>query len=319
MNIDLNNFDPSKLTKKYIINLWSKDPHYGTRVGVLLCLVMRQINGILLWYDLIPSWDLQDVIAHGLILSVVISDLIVAKMANRELHPIIVIGSMLSVFNHNLMIYILVIVYFLKMFHEICEGLGLPLLTPVINVYASGVWDLLHKGHMRHFDQISELGNRLLIGVHDDDDVKKYKRTPTLTMEERATTASYCKGVSGVIRSAPLVLTKEFINEHNIHKVVASVEYDSPDDEYYRVPREMGILYIINRIPGVSTTEIMERVKKNSSEKLTDVDSSEKDKSNYIDTSSEQTSTQTIDSDHSDSDHSDHTDQSDHINDSNDI
>ncbi len=298
MNIDLNNFDPSKLTKKYIINLWSKDPHYGTRVGVLLCLVMRQINGILLWYDLIPSWDLQDVIAHGLILSVVISDLIVAKMANRELHPIIVIGSMLSVFNHNLMIYILVTVYFLKMFHEICEGLGLPLLTPVINVYGSGVWDLLHLGHMKHFDQISDLGNRLLIGIHDDEDVKKYKRTPTLTMEERATTASYCKGVSGVIRSAPLVLTEEFIKEHNIHRVVASVEYDSPDDEYYRVPREMGILYIINRVPGVSTTEIMERVKNNSSEKLTDMDSTEKDNS---DNSSEQT----IDSG-----------QSDHINDS---
>lgn len=268
VGIDLNNFDEKKLSIGYVIGLWKKDPHYGTKVGVLLCLAMRHINGILLWYGLIPSWDLQDVIAHGLVLSVVISDLIVAKMARRELHPVIVIASMLSVFNHNLMIYILVGVYFIKMFREICDGLGLPLLTPVVNVYASGVWDLLHLGHMKHFDQISNLGNRLLIGVHDDKDVESYKRTPTLTMEERATTASYCKGVSGVIRSAPLILTEEFIREHNIHKVVSSVEYDSPDDEYYRVPREMGILHIINRVPGVSTSGIMERVRKNSSETI---------------------------------------------------
>jgi len=239
---------------------WTNDPHYGTKTGILFCLFMRHINAILLWYGLLPSWELQDVIAHGLVLSVVISDLIVSKMAKRELHPIIVVTSMLSAFNHNLMIFILVSVYFIKIFYEISDGLGLPLLTPAVNVYASGVWDLLHVGHMKHFNQISKLGNRVLIGVHTDEDVKSYKRIPTLTMEERALTASYCKGVSKVIKSAPLILTKEFIKEHNIHKVAASVEYDSPDDEYYRVPREMGILHIIDRIPGISTSDIMKRV-----------------------------------------------------------
>lgn len=245
-----------------IIKNWTNDPHYGTKVGVLLCLFMRHINGILLWYDLISVWTIEDVIAHGLILSMTTSDLIVSKMAKRALHPIVVITSMLSVFNHNITIYLLVSMYYLTIFYELCEGLGLPLLTPAVNVYVSGVWDLLHLGHMKHFEFVSKLGNRLLVGVHDDIDVESYKRTPTLTMEERAISASHCKGVSNVIKSAPLVLTKDFINKHNIHKVVTSVEYDDPEDEYYRVPREMGILYIIDRIPGISTTDIMKRIKK---------------------------------------------------------
>ena len=278
---------PIKWIWGHLIGWWDIDNHYGTKIGILLCLIMRHINAILLWNELIPYWDLQDVIAHGLILSVIISDLIVAKMANRELHPIIVIGSMLSVFNHNLMIYILVTVYYIVIFYEICEGLGLPLLSPVVNVYASGVWDLLHLGHMKHFNEISNLGNRLLIGVHNDVDVKTYKRTPTLTMEERATTASYCKSVSKVIKSAPLILTQDFIKKYNIHKVVASVEYDDPEDEYYRVPREMGILHIIDRIPGVSTTEIMDRVKNNPSINTSSNNTS--DKNNISDDNSSET------------------------------
>jgi glycerol-3-phosphate cytidylyltransferase-like family protein/phosphatidylglycerophosphate synthase len=237
---------------------------YGTNVGILLCLAMRYINGLLLWYGLISSWSVEDVIAHGLILSVVISDLIVAKMAQRELHPIVVITSMLSIFNHNLMIYILVSVYFISIFYEICESMGLPLLTPTVNVYASNVWDLIHLNHIEYFDQVTRLGNRLLIGVHDNAEIKRYNICTTLTMEERAITASYCRGVSKVIRSAPFILTKEFIKKYNIHKVVATIEYDDPYDEYYRVPREMGILHIIDRRPRVLQTEITNSTAKSS-------------------------------------------------------
>ena len=244
--------------------LWNHDKHYGTRVGVLLCLSMRCINGVFLWYNLIVEWDLQDVIAHGLVLSVVITDLIVSKMASRELHPIVVIGSMLSVFNHNILIFVLVCVYYLKIFYELCDSLGLLLFTPSRNVYICGVWDMLHLGHMKHFQEVSKLGNRLLVGVHSDQEVKEYKRTPVLTMEERLTTARMCKGVSEVIPSAPLILTEEFLIKHNVHVVACSAEYDDPDDVYYEAARKLGILNVIERIDGISTTELLERVKSGS-------------------------------------------------------
>jgi cytidyltransferase-like protein len=247
----------------YIKKLWIKDNHYGTKVGLLLCLAMRCINGVLLWYGLLPGWELADVIAHGLVLSVIITDMIVAKMAKRELHPIIVLGSLLTIFNHNIMIYTLVILYYLRILYEISDSMGISIFTPSKNVYICGVWDLLHLGHMKHFQEVSQLGNRLLVGVHNDEEVTKYKRIPTLSMEERATTASMCKGVSKVIKNAPMVLTKEFITDNNIHVVACSSEYDSSEDVYYKVPREMGILKVIPRIEGISTSEILERVKSN--------------------------------------------------------
>jgi len=253
-----------EISKNNIIELWKDDKHQGSKLAVLLCLFMRHINVILLYKGMISGWELQDVIAHGLVLSVVISDLIVAKMARRELHPLVVIGSMLSVFNHNLMIFILVIMYYLRMFHEICDGMGLSLFTPTINVYVDGVWDLLHLGHMQHYDRVAGFGNRLIVGVLSDDDVVSYKRKPTLTMTERAQAVSYIKGVAKVVKNAPLYMTKEFIEEHNISKVFASKEYDSPDDPYYAVPREMGILHIVERANEMSTTELMNRVKTNS-------------------------------------------------------
>lgn len=250
----INEYD--NLSKHNFISLWkNNNKNYGTKISVLFCLIMRHINAIMLYQGMVSGWTLQDVIAHGLVLSVVISDLIVAKMANRELHPMVVIGSMLSIFNHNLLIFILVIVYYLRMFYEICEGMQLSLFTPTINVYVDGVWDLLHLGHMQHYI-IAGFGNRLIVGVLSDEDVLSYKRKPTLTMDERAKATSYIKGVAKVIKNAPLYMTREFIEEHNISKVFASVEYDSPNDIFYKVPREMGILHIVGRTNTMSTTEL---------------------------------------------------------------
>jgi hypothetical protein len=79
-------------------------------------------------------------------------------------------------------------------------------------------------------------------------------------MDERIATACMCKGVSAVIPNAPLVITEEFIKKNNIHIVGCSAEYDSPEDEYYTVPRQMGILKVIPRITGISTSELMKRV-----------------------------------------------------------
>ncbi len=175
---------------------------------------------------------------------------------------------MLTVFNHNILIFALVSIYYLKIFAEICTSMGLLLFTPSKNVYICGLLHMGHMKHMKYFEKASKLGNRLLVGIHDDNEVSKYKEIPTLTMEERSITASMCKGVSKVISSAPLVLTEDFIKEHNIHVVACSSEYDNSEDSYYVVPRKMGILKIIPRIDGISTTELMERVKKNDKKHL---------------------------------------------------
>jgi cytidyltransferase-like protein len=241
---------------------WTSDSsrYYGTKIGLLLCLSMRHVNGILLFSKLINNYQYIDIVVNGLTLSVVISDLIVSKMAKRDLHPMIVIGIMISSFDYKPLTFVLIISYFCKIFYEICESSGLFLFTPVTTVYISGVWDLLHLGHMKHFQEVTKLGNRLIVGVHSDIEVASYKRTPTLTMEERIATAQLCKGVSAVIPNAPLIITEDFIKKHNIHIVGCSAEYDSPNDKYYEIPRKLGILKVIQRVEGISTSDLMKRV-----------------------------------------------------------
>ena len=46
-------------------------------------------------------------------------------------------------------------IYYFSILWDICSGLNLPLLTPVVNVYCDGVFDLCHLGHMRQFEQVA--------------------------------------------------------------------------------------------------------------------------------------------------------------------
>ena len=55
-------------------------------------------------------------------------------------------------------------------------------------------------------------------------------------------------------------MTHEFIIDHNIHVVLASPEYDKPDDKYYKVPRELNMLKICDRTEGISTSDIIKRI-----------------------------------------------------------
>lgn len=66
--------------------------------------------------------------------------------------------------------------------------------------------------------------------------------------------------MSEVIPNAPLYLTPEFIKKHRIDVVVCSDEYDSPDDKYYAAAREMGILHVLTRTEGVSSSALMKTI-----------------------------------------------------------
>ena len=76
-----------------------------------------------------------------------------------------------------------------------------------------------------------------------------------------------CKSVTKVIPNAPCFgISKEFLDKHQIHVVAMGQEYvdkwpDPADDKYYGVPRTMGIARVLPRTPGLSTSELIKRVK----------------------------------------------------------
>jgi ethanolamine-phosphate cytidylyltransferase/choline-phosphate cytidylyltransferase len=125
--------------------------------------------------------------------------------------------------------------------------------------------DLFHYGHVRFLERASKLGDMLVVGVHSDETVREYKRAPVMTMLERIQVIAACQFVDEVIPDAPLVVSREWIDLHQLDLVVHG---DDLDEEtlgmMYGDPRDLGILEIIPYANGISTTDIMERVRRQS-------------------------------------------------------
>ena len=52
-------------------------------------------------------------------------------------------------------------------------------------VYVDMCGDLLHYGHIRFLENAKKLGNKLIVGIHSNETIESYKRTPVCNMEER--------------------------------------------------------------------------------------------------------------------------------------
>ena len=240
--------------------------HLRTKNYLLFSLCFRSIPALLSGYGITRAVSLTEVICDGLFMSILTSDLVIARMAKRELHDWIFIMAMMSLLDKFLNLFMTTF-YYASVFYDIGTFMNLPMLTPVINVYIDGVFDLCHLGHKNHIMRALKYGNRLLVGVMSDEDVRKYKRDPIMTLEERCAEVEALRCVYKVIPGAPCFgMTKEFIDQWQIHVVLASPEYDKPDDKYYKVPRELGILKIMPRTDGVSTSDLIRRISKRSDE-----------------------------------------------------
>lgn len=129
-------------------------------------------------------------------------------------------------------------------------------------VYADIVGDLLHAGHIEFFKKARTFGDYLIIGVLSDEDVESYKRVPILSLKERAAIIEACKYVDEVIIAPPLRASEEWLLEHQIDVVVHGDDFNQAllEDQYGDAIR-MGIFHMVPYTKGISTTDIIRRVK----------------------------------------------------------
>ncbi len=128
-------------------------------------------------------------------------------------------------------------------------------------VYVDMVGDLFHSGHVEFLRQAATFGDNLVVGVHSDADSAAYKRRPILTMSERVQVIASCRYVDEVLPDAPLSVDEEWLDRHHIDLVVHGDDFDPTAlDRMYRVPMERGIFRTVPYSPGISTSEILERV-----------------------------------------------------------
>lgn len=108
-----------------------------TRFGLITSLLMRLIPALLLHIGVVYTPSVFDVICDGLFMAVLTSDLTLAKMAGRELHPWVVVMSLAAVLSYTVIL-LLVATYYIAVMTDLCAYLNLPLFTNCRNVYCDG-------------------------------------------------------------------------------------------------------------------------------------------------------------------------------------
>jgi len=248
----------------------SKKEHGWSRFGVSTSLTMRLFPALFLRLgQMSGEYELTalDVLVDGFFMALLTSDVMLAKMAGREIHPWVVTMSVCAVLSHSIIL-TLVAVYYIAVFADLCSYLNMPLLTVCKNVYCDGVFDLCHIGHKTLFRNALTYGNRLFVGVVGDEDATSYKRPPIMTHDERCSEVEACKSVTKVIQNCPCFgLTQEFLDEHQIHVVAYGEEYqdrypNTDDDPYYGYVRQIGIANPLPRHDGLSTSDLISRIQK---------------------------------------------------------
>jgi len=135
-----------------------------------------------------------------------------------------------------------------------------------LRIYTDGVFDLCHYGHGRVFEQIKEKypDCYLIVGVANDEDCEKYKGITVMTMEERIKCLKYNKYVDEVLPNGPWIVTKEFIETHNIdycsHHDNGVYNSDIDGNLY---AKSIGKFFSITYTDEISTTNLIDRILNN--------------------------------------------------------
>ncbi|KAL9578872.1 MAG: hypothetical protein Q9212_005444 [Teloschistes hypoglaucus] len=133
-----------------------------------------------------------------------------------------------------------------------------------VRIYADGVFDLFHLGHMRQLEQAKNAfpDVYLLVGVTGDTETHKRKGLTVLTGAERTETVRHCKWVDEVIPNCPWIVTPGFLEEHKIDYVAHDdLPYGADEgDDIYAPIKKQGKFLVTQRTEGVSTTGIITKI-----------------------------------------------------------
>ncbi|GAB1731994.1 hypothetical protein NU195Hw_Modified_363t1 [Hortaea werneckii] len=133
-----------------------------------------------------------------------------------------------------------------------------------VRVYADGVFDMFHLGHMRVLQQAKTAfpDTYLIVGVTGDTETHKRKGLTVMSARERAESLRHCRWVDEVIEDCPWIINVEFLEKHKIDYVAHDdLPYGASEgDDIYKPIKERGMFLVTQRTEGVSTTGIITKI-----------------------------------------------------------
>ncbi|XP_071442336.1 ethanolamine-phosphate cytidylyltransferase [Hetaerina americana] len=131
-------------------------------------------------------------------------------------------------------------------------------------VYVAGAFDLFHVGHLNFLKRAREHGDFLIVGLHTDPIVNRYKGSnyPIMNLHERVLSVLACKYVSEVVIGAPYVVTAELMNHFRVDVVChgRTPLLPLPHPDPYAEPKRLGKFITIDSGSTMTTEKIVQRI-----------------------------------------------------------
>lgn len=135
-------------------------------------------------------------------------------------------------------------------------------------VYVAGAFDLFHVGFLDFLEAAKREGDYLIVGLHTDQVVNRYKGSnyPIMNLHERVLSVLACRYVDQVIIGAPYKVSSELLKQfkvdvvcHGRTPIMADVDGSDP----YEIPKKMVIFKEITSGCKITTADIVERIIRN--------------------------------------------------------
>jgi len=132
-------------------------------------------------------------------------------------------------------------------------------------VYVAGAFDLFHVGLLDFLEKAKENGDYLIVGLHTDEVVNRYKGSnyPIMNLHERVLSVLACKYVNQVIIGAPYKVSKDLIEQFKVAVVVhgaTPIMDDVDNTDPYEYPKQLGIFKTVDSGNVLTTADIVKRI-----------------------------------------------------------
>jgi glycerol-3-phosphate cytidylyltransferase len=128
-----------------------------------------------------------------------------------------------------------------------------------LRIITFGTFDIFHVGHLHILERARELGNHLTVGVSSDQlNFNKKGRYPVYSEQDRLRIILALNVVDRVFIEESLEQKRQYLEQYQANILVMGDDWEGKFDQFMDICQ----VKYLTRTPSISTTEVIEIVKK---------------------------------------------------------